>query len=134
MSKDLANKIRAANTALLVDGDVDAIGEYFTDDYVAHLTSSEMTGVRGVKTFLNRLRKAFPKLEVEIDVLVASKDRIAWQRTLTGKHAGEYVGFPATGRRMVWRDMATSVFRAGKIAEEWVISDLAEQLLRAKKR
>lgn len=31
-------------------------------------------------------------------------------------------------------DMVTSRFRDGKIAEEWVISDLAERLLLARKR
>ena len=47
---------------------------------------------------------------------------------------GAYAGFPASGRVIVWRDMVTSVFRDGRIAEEWVISDLAEQLLGSRKR
>jgi hypothetical protein len=36
-------------------------------------------------------------------------------------------------RRIVWRDMVTSRFRDGLIAEEWAISDLAERLLLARK-
>ncbi|MBN2406043.1 MAG: ester cyclase [Coriobacteriia bacterium] len=46
-------------------------------------------------------------------------------------HAGDYAGFPATGRRVVWRDMVTSRIEDGSIVEEWVVSDLAEQLPRA---
>jgi hypothetical protein len=34
----------------------------------------------------------------------------------------------------MWRDMVTSRFEGGLIVEDWVISDLAEQLLRARKR
>lgn len=30
---------------------------------------------------------------------------------------------------MIWRDMATSRFDNGLIAEDWVITDLAERLL-----
>ena len=60
--------------------------------------------------------------------------RIAWQRTLRATHKGDYMGFPATGKKLVWRDMVTSRFQDGLIQEDWVITDLAEQLLRARKR
>jgi hypothetical protein len=65
---------------------------------------------------------------------VEGEDRVAWQRTLRGIQQGDYKGFPATGRLIVWRDMVTSRFRDGLIAEDWVITDLAERLLRARKR
>ena len=44
MSRSLASKIEAANSALMANGQVDAIGEFFTPDYVAHLTDQDMTG------------------------------------------------------------------------------------------
>jgi hypothetical protein len=44
------------------------------------------------------------------------------------------MGFPATGRPIVWRDMVTSRFQDGRIAEDWVLTDLAERLLLARKR
>lgn len=34
----LASKIKATDAALIVDGKLDKIGEFFTPDYVAHLT------------------------------------------------------------------------------------------------
>jgi predicted ester cyclase len=43
------------------------------------------------------------------------------------------MGFPATGRRVVWRDMIVSRFVDGVIAEDWVVTDLAERLLLARK-
>ncbi|MCL4865617.1 MAG: ester cyclase [Gemmatimonadales bacterium] len=43
------------------------------------------------------------------------------------------MGFPATGRPIVWRDMVTSRFVDGRIVEDWSISDLAERLLLARK-
>ena len=87
-----------------------------------------------VDEFLRMLRSAFPDLQVEVEILVEGPDRVAWQRTLRGAQKGAFMGFPASGRPIVWRDMITSRFRNGLIAEEWVVSDLAERLLLARKR
>lgn len=135
MNRSLAAKIRAANSALIASGNLDAIGDFFTLDYVAHLTDQDMTGGHDwVRRFLGMLQRAFPNLEVEVEILLVGKDRVAWQRTLRGVHQGDFMGFPASGRQIVWRDMATSRFRDGLIAEDWVVSDLAERLLLARKR
>jgi predicted ester cyclase len=79
-------------------------------------------------------RRAFADLQVEVEILVKAKDRVAWQRTIRATQKGDFKGFPATGRRIVWRDMVTSRFRDGLIAEDWFITDLAERLLLARKR
>jgi steroid delta-isomerase-like uncharacterized protein len=135
MNGTLASKIEAANAALITNGDLDAIGEFFTPDYVVHLTDQEMTGGHAaVRRVLDMYRRAFPDLQVEVEILVEAKDRVAWQRTLRGTHRGDFKGFPATGRPIVWREMATSQFRGGLVAEDWFITDLAERLLLARKR
>jgi predicted ester cyclase len=79
-------------------------------------------------------RRAFPDLQVEVEVLVEGTDRVAWQRTLRATHLGDFKGFPATGRPIVWRDMVTSRFRDGLIAEDWLVTDLADRLLLERKR
>ena len=134
MPRSHAVTIQGANQDLIAKGAVDAIARYFTPDYVAHLTDRDLPGGHaGIRRFLDMLRSSFPDLSVEVEILVEAKDRVAWQRTLRGKHTGEFMGFPATGRRVVWRDMITSRFRDGLIAEEWAVSDLAERLLLARK-
>ena len=135
MDRSLASRIQAANSALIAGGKLDAIGEFFTPDYVAHLTEQDMAGGHGaIRRFLGMLQRGFPDLQVEVEILLEGKDRVAWQRTLRGTHQGDYMGFPATGRQLVWRDMFTSRFRDGLIAEDWVVTDLAERLLLARKR
>ena len=132
MDGSLASKIQAANSALIGNGDLDAVGEFFTRDYVVHLTERDMEGGHeGIRGFLGMLQRAFPDLQVEVEVLLEGENRVAWQRTLRGTHQGNFMGFPATGRQVVWRDMLTSRFHDGLIAEEWAISDLAEHLLYA---
>jgi predicted ester cyclase len=135
MSRSLASRIEAANSALLANWDLGAIGEFFTPDYVAHLTDEDMRGGHGaIRRVLGMYRRAFPDIQVEVEILVKARDRIAWQRTLRATHKGSFKGFPATGRTIVWRDMVTSRFRGGLIAEDWVITDLAERLLLGRKR
>lgn len=135
MGRSLASKIQAANTALIVDGNLDVVGKFFTPDYVAHVTDQDMAlGHDGIRRVANMYQRAFSDMQIQVEILVEGKDRVAWQRTLRGTHQGDFKGFPATGRQIVWRDMLTSRFRDGLIAEEWVITDLAERLLLARKR
>ena len=134
MKRLLAPRIEAANTALIVNGDVDAIPEFFSAVFVAHLTDRDLPGGHdAVRRILDQYLRAFAPLQVEVAILVESTDRIAWQRTLRGIHKGAFLGFPATGRPIVWRDMVTSRFEDGRIVEDWSISDLAERLLLARK-
>ena len=133
MSRSLGSKIMAANSVILIEGRLEELGAFFAPDYVAHGTRHEMKGHAALRRYVGALRRAFPKVQVDVEVLVESKTRVAWQRTLRGVHHGDYKGFPASGRQVVWRDMVTSEFRNGLIAEDWVITDLAEHLLRSKK-
>ena len=107
----------------------------FTPEYVAHLTDEDMIGGHdAIRRIIVMYQRAFSNLQVDVEILVEGDDRVAWQRTLRGIHQGDFKGFPATGRQIVWRDMVTSRFRDGLIAEDWVITDLAERLLLARKR
>ena len=125
----------AANATLLAAKKLDAIGDFFTTNYVAHFTGHDMKGGQAaIREVLRAYHRAFPDLKVDVEILVKAKDRVAWQRTVQGTHLGNFKGFPATGRPLVWRDMVTSRFHNGLIAEEWVVTDLAERLLLARKR
>ena len=125
---------QAATSALFVERHLSAIGDFFSPDYVAHGTGRDATGHAAVQRFLSLLHQAFPDIQVEVEILLAGEDRISWQRTFHAKHAGKFLGFSATGKAMVWRDLGTSRFHQGLIVEEWVVTDLAERFLLAKKK
>jgi predicted ester cyclase len=135
MARSNITTIEAANSALIVNGKLDAVGDFFTTNYVAPATGQDLSGGHEVvKKVVHAYRRAFSEIEVEIEILVKAKNRIAWQRTLKAKHTGAFKGFPATGLSIVWRDMITTEFRDGLMAEDWVVTDLAEKLLLARKR
>lgn len=134
MSKSPASTIQAANTALIVNGELDAIGEFFTPDYIAHVTGRDITGGHvAIRKILDTYYRAFTNMNVDVEILLESTDRIAWQRTMRATHTGNFKGFPATNQEITWRDMIVSRFDGDRIAEEWVSGDLAEQLLSAGK-
>ena len=135
MEKSLAEIIDEANGILISDGDLDAVGDFFTSDYTVHITGRDFKGGhKVVRDTLSELQKSFPDIKIEVEILVEGQDRVAWQRTYRGTHNGKFKGFPASGLKIVWRDMVTSHFYDGLIREEWVITDLAEQLLMSRKK
>jgi predicted ester cyclase len=126
--------VHAANDALFVRGDLDAIPTFFVPDYVVHLAAGRtLRGHDGIRAAVILTRRAFSALTLEVELLVESPDRVAWQRTLRGTQTGAYHGFPASGREIVWREMVTSRLTEGQIAEEWLVSELAERLLLSRK-
>lgn len=131
----LGSKINAANESLITKVEYDAVPKFFSPGYIAHLTDQDVAGGHKlVRAFMELYQRAFPHLKVQVEILLEGVDRIAWQRTLRAKHEGAFKGFPASGREIVWRDVVTSRFQDGLIAEEWMISDLAERLLLSRKK
>lgn len=134
MSRSLAETIEAANETVVRSGDGAQADQFFAPGYVAHVTGRDLTGgPDAVRRFVRTLHDAFSELAVTVEVLAETDDRVAWLRTFAGMQRGRFMGFPATDRRLVWRDMVVSRFRQGLIEEEWVVTDLVERLLLARK-
>lgn len=135
MHKPFSAIVQTATSSLFERGEIQFIGEFFSQDYVVHLTNQDYSGGHKiVQIAINQVRKAFPELQAEVEILVEASDRVAWQRTLRGVQKGTYEGFPACNRQIIWRDMVVSRFENGLIVEEWVSTDLAEQLLLSRKK
>ena len=134
MNSKYVTLIRKANAALLERGEVEAVGEYFSPEYIVHITGEDLTGGHSlIRRVVAMYRKAFSDITTTLEILVQQSDRVAWQRTIQASQHGAFKGFPATRRRILWREMITSRFKDGLIVEEWFITDLAEQLLIARK-
>lgn len=124
--------LRQANEAVLEQGRSEAIADFFAPGYVAHVSGQTLKGHHAVAGVMEALRGAVPELRVDVEILVEGDDRVAWLRTCRGTQSGAFKGFPASGKALQWRDMVVSRFERGLIAEEWVVTDLAERLLLAR--
>ncbi len=122
--------IQFANDELVSQGNLNIVEETFAIDYVAHADGKEYKGIDFVKRYAKQLRKAIPDLEVvKIKFFIESSDTITWERTSCGTHLADMKGIPPSGKKVKWRDMVVTRFKEGKITEEWVVSELAGELL-----
>jgi hypothetical protein len=77
---------------------------------------------------------AFSDVRVEVEDQIVEGDRVVERHRATAVHAGEFMGIPATGRRVSWT--GTHIYRIseGRIAEAWSevsLWELLDQLTRA---
>lgn len=80
-------------------------------------------GPEGFTQFFTLFRSAFPDLNIAVEHMVADDDNVAFAYTVTGTHQGEFMGIPATGKRIKARGMQIARFEDGKMVERWGSSD-----------
>ena len=86
---------------LLNTGDVDGFGELLADDFVEHEETPGLAPTReGVKEFFRMYVGAFPDLRIDAEDVLASGDKVVARSRATGTHQGEFMGMPATGKRV----------------------------------
>ncbi len=129
MAKSNEERVRFANDEILGKGNVGAVDEIFATDYVVHAGGKDHKGLEFIRRFVNLLRSAIPDLRVvEVEVLIQAGDTIAWQRTFSGTHEADMMGIPPSGQKVEWREIFVTRFDGEKIAEEWMVSELAGEL------
>jgi steroid delta-isomerase-like uncharacterized protein len=109
---------------------LEAIDELFSPDFVNH---SEIPGFaptrEGVKGFFAYFFKAFPDLTCTINDTIAEGNRVVDYFTLEGTHQGEFMGIPATGKRINYKGMHILSFEKGKITGHWNVLDLLTMMI-----
>lgn len=122
--------IKSALKQLTEEGKHEAIATYFSANYVAHANNKKYEG----HNFLTRWNKQFqaafqnPKV-VKLKFLSRENQLITWQRALSATHIKSLRGIPASHKKVIWNEMVVSRFEDGKIAEEWLVSELAGELM-----
>jgi steroid delta-isomerase-like uncharacterized protein len=106
-------------------GNLDAVEEIFSPDYVSHEpTSGEVRGIEGARQFAATFREAFPDLQNTIEDMVAEGDKVVMRFWGSGTHEGETEAFgPPTGKRMEITGITIKRLSEGKIVEAWTNFD-----------
>jgi steroid delta-isomerase-like uncharacterized protein len=120
-NKDL---IRRMEDAIFNQRNLDAIDQFISPDYVLRTAPEGMAADRdAVRGSMAAYLAGFPDLRVEVEQLVAEGDRVVALLVYSGTHQGELFGIPATGRRIVVRQLAIYRIDGGQVVEEWEVSD-----------
>jgi steroid delta-isomerase-like uncharacterized protein len=120
-------KVVRAGFDALNAGDLDACVERASPDLIINLAElpEPLHGRETWREGAAMFRRAFPDLHAEIEDIFASGDRVAVRLRMRGTHEGEYLGIPATGRRVSYVSHEFYRVENGLIAEEWICSDTA---------
>lgn len=115
-------------------GDWQAVEEAVAEDVILHdqVRDGDLPpGREGLRVAMERFRTGMPDLTFRVEELVAEGDLVAIRWSSTGTHAGEFNGFPATGRVGTAEGIAIVRMQDGRIVEGWQETDrlgMAQQL------
>jgi steroid delta-isomerase-like uncharacterized protein len=125
MSQENRATLDRLNEEVLRQGNVDAVDELMADDFVEHDPPPGMAADRdGFKDFIRGVHKAFADQLHTVHDQIADGDRVVERWTMTATHADEFLGIPATGRRVTLVGIDISRVEDGRIAEHWTQCDM----------
>ena len=86
---------------------------------------TESTGPEAFLTYVQSVRAALADYRCEILTCVTEGDQAFAKMRFSGRHVAEFRGFAPTGHVVSWLGAAHFQFDGEKIAELWVLGDLA---------
>jgi len=108
------------------------IDELFSPQASVHLPAEGLPeGPEGQKAIARGIFVAFPDVHVTIDLVIAEGDCVAERHTARATHKGEFMGVPATGKKIYWTENHFYRLSNGRIQElwsEWSFQKLMDQL------
>ncbi len=124
MSENL--RILAEYSDAMFAGDEKAVFEYWSPDFMSHVTervnpAAVGTDVRGQELeWWTQVRSAFPDMVFTVDLLIESGDLVVSNWTVRGTHTGSaFYDVAASGQPVVINGTAILRMRDGKVVEHW---------------
>jgi len=104
-------------------GNLDVADDIYDENFVIHMSPSDLKGTKSIKEYALMLRNAFPDLKFKIEDQIAEGDKVATRWAVIGTHKGEYMGVAATGKFVSNTGISLHRIIDGKMVESWVSSD-----------
>jgi len=106
------------------NGDLAYADELFHPAATSPSAPTLPTGAEAVKQLTTMIRTAFPDYHMRIERIVGETDKVGAQFSQTGTHENDFMGLPATGRRVEWTETGILRFEGGKVVESWYEADI----------
>jgi steroid delta-isomerase-like uncharacterized protein len=103
---------------------IDRADDLVVEDFVElDPLPSQRQGREGLKEVVGMIRAAFPDIHWVVEEMVAEGETVASRFTWSGTHRGEFLGVPATGRRVVVKGMVIDELAGGKMSKSRILMD-----------
>src|SRR5688572_5637581 len=124
MSENL--RLLGKYSAAMESGDTGAVYEFWSDDFVSHVTtrvSPERVGTdvrRDEQHWWQQAKAAFPDMTFNVGLLIESDDLVVSNWTVRGTHTGApFYDVPPSGKPVEINGTAILRIRDGRIVEHW---------------
>lgn len=102
-----------------------ALDEILADDFVDHEELPGFTPDKaGTTEFFSMMHQAFPDVSVEVKAMAVDGDQLLTHAVMRGTHQGEFMGIPATGRKVEVGVADRTRFRGDRAVEHWGVTDM----------
>lgn len=107
-------------------GDIEACTSLMTEDFIINIAEMphQKRGRAAWRRHAEMLLEAFPDAQIEVQDVVAATDKLAVRVKIKGTHRGEFLGTRPTEKRIEYTSHEVYRFEDGKLAEEWICSDM----------
>lgn len=124
MSDDLKATARRTWEQIFPACDVDGLAEVIAADSIDHGAGpDEPQGLEGATRTMLWLASVFSDQRWEIHQIIGEGDMIVVRCTHHGRHTGNLMGLPPTGRQVAYDYVHIVRYRDGKAVEHWGVRD-----------
>lgn len=109
-------------------GNLDALDDCFPPTFIEHQFDLPPT-LDGLKGTIRWLRETYSDFQLRVDDIAADGDKVWVRLTGSGKHSGELMGRPPTGKSFEITVFDVCRFEDGKIVEHWGVPDRFHQMV-----
>jgi steroid delta-isomerase-like uncharacterized protein len=111
---------------LISAGDLDGFIGYLAEDFVEHETGPGLEPTKaGTRQLFTMLRAGFPDLRFDAEDVLESGDKVVARARVTGTNKGDFMGIPASGKRIDIQVIDIVRFGADGLAHEhWGVMDM----------
>jgi steroid delta-isomerase-like uncharacterized protein len=103
----------------------DALDELVAEDFVEqNPLPGQGPGRAGLRDVLAGMNAAFPDIHWDVRDMVAEGDRVATLSFWTGTHRGEFMGIPASGRKVTVEAWTLDQYQHGQLVNSRIIMDV----------
>ena len=126
MSEENKTRVRQFFKEVVEKGNLAMFDEFVAPDFVDHQPApGQLPGAAGVRQFFTSMRAAISNLQVTIEHMIAEGDLVAAHVSIRGKHTGELMGIPGSGKDVVMRVSDFVRIKNGKAVERWGVEDMS---------
>ena len=109
-------------------GDLERSMSVIAEDVIYHGRPDDPATFDTWKRRQARFEAAMSEIKVVIHHQIADGDMVATHWSLTARHTGKLMHYPATGRTIHMKSMCVDRVRDGKVVEHWGVRDLLSVL------